>query len=238
MKSLKAIVDEVKIDLKQFTDDNRINYLEEYIEAKADDLRATLIRQDIDNRKGYAAMEFYTPTCCLDVTCVKQGCIIDGVNIPSGVTLWQVALPPLIEDVREYNIKYLGQDSFDKPFKLLSLSGFQNVIGDIWNKKTTYACMIGNIAYLKNMPSMGLNKVCCIGLWQSPTQLCDYNYATTMYPVPSDYQLKVLLKRDILSSWGYIYEDKQNNLKDDGIIPPNAAKSNSQMPTEERSNDE
>ena len=135
MKPLKAIIDEVKIDLKQFTDDNRINYLEEYIEAKADDIRATLIRQDIDSRKGYASLDFYQAIDCIEVHCEEKGCKVDDVCIPSGTVIWVAELPPLIEDVREYDLKYLGLDNLNTPFTRVNLSGFQNIMGDIWNKK-------------------------------------------------------------------------------------------------------
>ena len=46
MRPLKQIIDEVKIDLKQFTNDDRINYLDKYLQEKADDIRATLIRSE------------------------------------------------------------------------------------------------------------------------------------------------------------------------------------------------
>jgi hypothetical protein len=237
MKPLKQIIDEVKIDLKQFTDDNRINFLEEYIESKADDIRATLIRQDIDNRKGYASLDFYQHVCCLEVKCHERGCKIDDVFIPSGTIIWEVELPPLIEDIREYDLKYFGTDNFENPFTRLNLSGFRSVEGDKWNKKNTYFVKIGNVAWIKNLPSSGSARVCAMGIWQQPTKLCSYSYEKSMYPVPSDYQLKILLKRDILTSWGYIYEDKHNNNQDNSIIPPAAAKSNQQQPTDSQ-NDE
>ena len=237
MKPLKQIIDELKIDIKAYTDDNRINYLDDYVQDKADDIRATLIRQDIDNRKGYASLDFYQPNCCLDVECIKQGCTIDGVVIPSGTVIWKIDMPALIEDVREYDLKYLGTDDYDHPFTRLNLSGFRNIAGVIWYKNNVYFVKIGGTVWLKNLPTSGIAKVCAIGIWQQPTKLCDYNYATSMYPVPSDYQLKVLLKRDILTSWGYIYEDKQNNNKDDSIIPPAAVKANQNQPTDSN-NDE
>ena len=33
MRPLKQIIDEVKIDLKQFTNDDRINYLDKYLSS-------------------------------------------------------------------------------------------------------------------------------------------------------------------------------------------------------------
>jgi len=219
MKPLKTIIDEVKIDIKAFSDDQRIVNLDEYIQEKADDIRATLIRAELTNSGSLDPKYYGNPVCCVEIECVQQSCEIHGVDIYSGTVLWKTNnLPALIGGVGDKDIIYLGSDNLQSSFKRVSLSGFANSDGDIWNSNNPMYFISGNIAYFKNLPTSGSKFICAIGLWQKPTSVCSYNLATDIYPVPSDYKLKILLKQDILKSWGFNLEDNKPNAKDESSV--------------------
>jgi hypothetical protein len=140
---------------------------------------------------------------------MQQGCIINGATLPSGTVLWRTNnMPNLIEGVGDKDIQYLGLDNYSKNFKRVNLSSFINSKGDIWNQNDVLYYITGNTAYFKNLPTSGAKFICVMGLWERPTSLCNYNLMTDIYPVPSLYKLKVLLRMDILKSWGYINEQK------------------------------
>ena len=204
MLSLKKIIDEIKIDLKDFKGSDRINYLDKLLQAKTNAIRATLIGSEFKT-KGKVNDAYYLPTCCIEITCQTQGCIVDGVIVPSGIVLWQTNnMPNLIEEVGDLNIKYIGLDNYSKPFKRVSLSSFINSDGDIWNKHDVLYYIMGNTAYFKNLPSAGIKFICVSGLWEAPTSICNYNLMTDVYPVPSVDKLKIMLRMSIMKSWGWL----------------------------------
>jgi hypothetical protein len=207
MRPLKQIIDEVKIDLKQFTNDDRINYLDKYLQDKSDDIRATLIRSEIATT-GRVDEKYYMSVCCIEVECLQQGCVINGVLIPSGTVIWKADLPDLIEGIGEADLKYLGLDDYQHDFKRVGLSSFANSSGDIFNDSSIMYHIFGNTAYFKNLPTSGIKFLCALGLWSKPTSVCNYNYMTDIYPVPSVNKLKMLLRMEVLRSWGYVTEKK------------------------------
>lgn len=225
MRPLKQIVDEIKIDLKQFTDDDRINYLDKLLQDKVNDVRATLIRSEFTTERRIDD-KYYQPNCCTEITCVQQACTINGVSVPSGTVIWQTdGMENLIEGVGNNDIKYVGLDNYSCNFKRVSLSAFINSSGDIWNNDVLYHVM-GNTLYFKNLPSSGIKFVCVTGLWERPTSICNYNLMEDIYPVPSLYKLKILVRNDILKSWGYINEEKVPTGEDQTIsLPVTATKS-------------
>lgn len=226
MKPLKYIIDAVKIDLKQYTDDDRISYLDDYLIEKADDIRATLIRAEYVT-DGRLDEKYYQSTCCIEVECLNQGCVINGTTIPSGTVIWKADLPSLISGVGYYDLKYLGLDDYQTPFKRVSLTSFTNSGGDIWNQKDVYFHITGNTAYFKNLPTSGIKFICGIGLWAKPTSLCNYKLATDIYPVPSTNKLQVLMRMDVLKSWGYVLGDTKHTGKDETLSPTTVAKDTS-----------
>lgn len=207
MRPLKQIIDEVKIDLKQFTNDDRINYLDKYLQEKADDIRATLIRSELTST-GRLDDKYYQSACCITVECLQQGCVINGTMIPSGTVLWKAELPALIEGIGEADLKYLGLDDYEHDFKRVGLTSFANSSGDIFNASSPMYHIIGNTAYFKNLPTAGIGYICALGLWSKPTTVCNYNLMTDIYPVPSVNKLKMLLRIEVLRSWGYVTADK------------------------------
>lgn len=226
MRPLKLLIDEIKIDLKQFTDDDRINYLDEYLQDKADDIRAALITSEY-NTTGRLDDKYYQNACCIEVECLKQGCEIDGHCMPSGTVIWKTKnLPYLIEGLSSYSdLRYLGTDDYQHNFKRVSLTSFMNSDGDIFNKHDVYYYMVGNTAYFKNLPTSGVHFLCAIGLWSKPTAVCKYDMMKDIYPIPSLYKFKVMMRMDILKSWGYVTTDKVPTGEDDTIeLPANAEK--------------
>jgi hypothetical protein len=198
-KSIKKIIESVREELGQYKLSDDFPIEDEYLLDKANDCRASLIRDVF--KSGVIDDNFYQEECCLEVNCVDAGCTINGTFIPSGNVLWYVDLPALVTDVAWYDVKYFGTVGFTNDFSRKNFFGWLHPEGNIWTANKPMFTIIGNRAYIKNLPTPGLRYLCMIGLFYNPTDICDYDLETDEYPVPSDITLQLLMKKDILSTW-------------------------------------
>ncbi len=208
MYSLNKIVEIVKEKVSGFNVRNTFPLTDEMIIDRINIIRELLIQQN----KKKLQDSFYSMTCCLDVVCEGQGCVINDEFIESNVTLYSIKLPTLITGVGSNDIRYLGLSGLIKNFDRVSLDNFIGNQYSVWTGRRPLYTIIGEIAYLKNIPTSGLQKLCLVGLVKDPVSLCDYNKEESEYPVPQGYKLELLVTQDILSGL-QIYPDELNDTR-------------------------
>lgn len=213
--SLKEIISMVQEELANFhlTDDFEIH--PKYLVELANTMRASLIKEEI-REKGINSM-YYQRVCCLEVECHRMGCTIDGVFVPSSSVIWEVKLPPLVQEAGDKAILYIGTDEFKQGWAPLSFAAWMSIEGNQWTSLMASYTRIGESVWIKNAPTSDLKYICAIVLMLNPTDACDWNDETTQYPVPDVYKLKILMKKDILSTYG-LPKDKQHDATDTGNV--------------------
>jgi hypothetical protein len=223
-KTLPRIIESVREELSNYhlTDDFPMPY--EYLVDKAIDAREALIKEEIDAGKTLDS-RYYQKVCCLEVTCHREGCTVNGQFIPSGSVTWEVKLPKLISGVGWLSILYLGTDEFKKSFTRKEFDAWMNLSGNIWTSTNPTFAVVGNSAYLKNMPTSDFKYICAILLLSNPVDSCEWKEDENEFPVPSDYKLQLLMVKDILSKFG-VPKDKQDNATDPGAIAQPNTKEN------------
>lgn len=210
-RPLIAIVDAIKIDLKQFTDDNRLNTLDGLIIDKLHDFRATLIREELTRQK-YVDAKYYQKDDKIAVDCMQNSVTVAGILLKSKNTIWKAILPTLIENVNGKEVLYLGIDGFDRKFQSRTLQSFLSLKFSRWTDKETIYTVYGNTAIFKNLPTKGLKYLTGLFLYKYPTDAPGFTINSD-YPVPSATKLQMLVKKDILATWN-IQEDRINDAMD------------------------
>ena len=195
-------------------DDFPIPY--EYLVDSANDMRKVLIKEEF--RAGRIDQRYYQRMCCLELECHRFGCTVDGVFVPSSSVIWEVKLPSLVAGVGDLDILYLGTDQIgtdyvNEGFIRKNFIGWQNLSGNMWTGTKPHFTTVGQYAYIKNPPTSDFKFLCIIALLDNPIAACDWNDDSMEYPVPDDYKLRLLMKKDILSTYG-LPQDKINDATD------------------------
>ncbi len=213
MASLKELVYMVSEELSNFhlTDDFEIT--PKYLVGLANKMRMTLINEEI-KAKGINAA-YYQRVCCLEVECHRMGCTINGIFYPSTSIIWEVKLPKLISAAGDKAILYVGTDQFLSGWTPMSFAAWMSIEGNQWTSRLPSYTRVGSSIWLKNAPTSDLKYICAILLLASPIDSCDWNDETSEYPVPDEYKLTLLMKKDIMSTMGFP-KDKQHDATDPG----------------------
>lgn len=196
MKSLKQIAESIRIDLKQVTDESYLDQKEEYLYDKINGIRASLIRETL-KEDGSLDSSFYQDYG-FDVETLQEF----HFNITSSVKTFYLDLPFLVPGIGMKSLRYVGDDDFTTPgFKIGSMSEMQSSDGALYTSQKPIASVIGNKCILKNIPK-GTRKLFVIGLYMNPLDVVGFD-ENSPYPVPSTYKLEMLVKKDLLSTWGF-----------------------------------
>ena len=211
------------------SDDNRID--EEWVIDKMFDIRAILIRQEFE--RGRLSGDFYTRKCCLEIECRDVVC--NGVH--SGVQEYYVELPTLVSGLGWANISYLGLVDWKTPFDRLTTSEYMSLDFNEWTHNRPSYYIINNEAIITNLPTTGTKYLCISGIFANPQTICDWDNEED-FPLPDHliHQLELIVKKDILSSYG-IPVDPINNANDDttvGMTSKQAQQVQSQMADEQK----
>lgn len=204
--TIQEIVEIVKEKVTAFHVTDTFNITDEIIINRINVIRELLIQQ---NKNKIQSM-FYSEVCCIDVLCEEQECEVNGELLSSGEMLHYAELPELISGLGGLELKYLGGAGFNDKFSEVSFDNLFNQYGR-YSKKIKQFSRVGNRAYFANLPK-GISKICLVGLVKDPISLCSYNKEKTIYPVPQEYKLELLVVQDILSSYG-IKPDELNNTR-------------------------
>jgi len=197
-KSINKIVESIMIDLKQITDESFLATKRNYIIDKIHAIRASLIRESLNDTK-HIDKQFYT-LWQGEITCQHRSVTINNLVFTSKTDLYTATVPTLIQDVGERNISLLGDDTFSMTFIMKTLSGFQASLYNIYTHGMPLATLVSNTLLLKNVPKSMIVVYGYI-LPYDPTEIDGFTNDSD-YPCPSIYKLEMLLKKDLLSSWG------------------------------------
>jgi len=184
----------------KLTDDSLLD--PEFIEDQMDIMRASLIREDFDNKK--MSDEYYQIVDCLEVQCESASeCTIDGITIESNEKFYYVNLPTLVTKIEWKNIKYLGTDKFGtrNNFVRKTLSGYIASAGNRYTGHNPLYTVVGEQAVLKNLPSLSPKFLTMVAILNDPLTACNYD-AEDDYPVPSVNKLQLLVLKQVLSAYG------------------------------------
>lgn len=222
-KTLQKIIDSIKVDLRQFSDDDLLSDLDEYIADKCHSIRETLIREEFEKLR-YIDDKYYQFSNCIEVVCERGSCLINGIPITMPFVIWKAELGKLMSGVALNDIKYLGTGDFSNPFSRLSFDNFALAEGSgIYTANEPSYTIVGETALLKNLDEK-TRLLFGVLLHSNPISACSYS-EEQVYPVPSEYKLELLVKMDILRSWG-IPADVLNDAR--GAVQTPAQKQNVQ----------
>ena len=220
MSTINEIVHKIKERHASFyvTDDYKVD--DELIISMMNDIRATLIRED-KVRNGFISSDYYQMNCCYEIECIQGSCTYQGEEVPDGNPTYQVKLNGLIQGIGVSNIIYAGNKIGTMQFHIMTNNQYYGSEGRMWTQDKPAATKIGDILYLKNLPTEGFKFICLNELLSDPRTACDWRTDESQYPVPSETKLvDMVLYRIMLS--GRTPDDKVNNAADD-TVPPKAA---------------
>ena len=78
--------------------------------------------------------------------------------------------------------------------------------------------ILGQYALIKNLPK-GISLLKLIALFHNPADACSYVEDETSYPTTSEYQLELLVKKDLLSTWNIPFEERNDTTGKITLIP-------------------
>ncbi len=206
-KSLKKIVYSIKEELTGYNITDDVVFSNEYLIDKINDVREVIIKEHF--KESGIDGQFYQTICCLEVKCFEHGCTLNGKFYKSGSIYWYVELPALIESVGWKNIMYFGLDDFKTQFARNSFDAYLSNEGALWTSKMPIYTVVDGKAILKNLPTPGLRYICIMALLQNPQDACNWDEESP-YPVPDVHKLELLVKKDIMSLYGVIPDEKHD----------------------------
>lgn len=225
-KTLKQHVDSVYEAIYGFhmSDDSELPT--EYVRDKIIDVNVRLVQDHY--KSGLSLDGLYQHICCIEVECVQNSCVIDGVTVLSGTVMWKAEIPNLVQSVGDKNIAYLGTDDWKNNFTRVSMPGFIAGNKFDWTKGTLYT-VVGNVIYFKDLPTTGIKLLCMSGILTNPTTACNWNSDTSIFPTPDPYKLELLVKKDILATFPGIGHKNSNDASDELGTMPEQQKPNQQQ---------
>lgn len=215
-KTLAKIIDSIKIDLKVFVDDHWLANLDEFLADKIDGINNTLIRQEFNN-KGFVDEAYYQEHNCLEVECHENSCTIENVVFKFKGELHKVSFPRLLSGIGDKNIFYFGMMDLMHNFTRGSFDDLHAIEYRRYTSTDPVYTTIGDHALIRNLPK-GVARLSLVGLFASSVDACTFDKDTTPYPTPSEYNLELLVKKDLLSTWNIPFEER-NDTKGVILVP-------------------
>lgn len=217
MATVNEILHQVKERDSSFniTDDYKVD--DELIIAMMNNTRSTLLRE-LYNDKGYISAEFYQMNCCYEIECVEGFCEYNGVEIGDGEFGYQVKLKPHVTGLNGLEIRHIGNRLGSLKFTKMSFDSFNSLESRKWTPKTKAATIVGDLMFLKNIPTAGMKFVCLLELLEDPRTACDWRNDESTYPVPSAQKLIDMVLYRLMTS-GRVPDDKLQNAAADTADP-------------------
>lgn len=214
--TLEKLIDAILIDLKVDSKDDRLINLHEFIADKIHAFNQTLIRQQF-TRTRKIDENLFSKVDCLETECVSTTCTIDGVTFTSKSDMFTVTIPDLVEGVGAMNIKYFGKVNFSENFTKKSIQGLKYMEGNLYTGHKPAYARVGNTFLIKNLPTQGTRVLSALLLLKNQVTACNWK-STDEYKTPSESQLQILVKKDLLSTWNIPY-DEVNDGRGTVIVP-------------------
>lgn len=201
MKTQRKIIYSVIEFMSGFvvTDDSPFD--EQLIADKIDDVRATLIKQEWNDKKSIN--DLYFQEYEVDIK-VRE--IIDRHN-QQNIIQFTVEFPELLAAVQWDNIKYLGKKDLSKRYNRRNLNGFMN------GQHRRYSS--NEVDYVVTGPSKALIRnereakdIVTIALFKNPSDVS--KSLDVIYPVPDVTKLEMIVKQELSAALG-IKSDEDND---------------------------
>lgn len=181
------------------TDDTLLDY--DYLKDKFIAFHPTLVKEAYDQRLPLDG--FYQSISCVEITCEKGSCTIDGIVFPVNKAYFKAILPSLVKTIGSNSIRYFGVDGLSKGLTRVSLDGYRLSDHARFTSSEAIYCLVGDTAIIKNLPTMGMSLATLVGILSDPTKACDWPVGDAQeFPTPSAAKIMYLVKRDILTSVG------------------------------------
>jgi hypothetical protein len=147
--------------------------------------------------------------------CFKHSCTINNIEFTSNYVNHYVDIPETINGLSK-PIRYIGNDSGKKYTEVTLTEFFEVQHLEVGSFLPVYTRQ-GNKLFFRNTPTSGQIFVCMDIIPFDPRTLCETDYSKIDFPVPSEYNLEILVTKDILSSMG-IFIDETSNEDDDRSV--------------------
>lgn len=184
----------------QVTDDNPID--PELISKKMDDVRATLIKQEL-TQDGYVNDLYFQ---MVDVVIDKEN--IDPKN-EIDIKQFYVLFPELIPNVGWANIRYLGKNDLRQKYNRRTMDGYISGSSRRWSSNMIDYTVIGpSKALIRN--EKVAKDIIVIGLFKSPLDIKGFT-EDSQYPVPDPFKFEMIVKQDILAGLGVKSDEKNDS---------------------------
>lgn len=190
------MVEELVVDLRHAIPLKDLVKQKEWIADKMDGIRETLIRQEY-NQKGKLDDRYYQMIDCTQISCLGRSCEINGQTVTATTDIYSGSLPGLVPGLMDKDIKFVSDAGIQHTATRMNFKGFVKAKLQYVDDPFCYS-IIGSTIYLKNLPTDGLKFISMAGILTKPSTACNWK-STDLYPVPSAYKLKLLVKQDILS---------------------------------------
>lgn len=210
MASLAEIGFSIRNSLTGFvsSDDERMDI--EFIYYKIRAIRGVLLNQLVSENSALDG-SWYQRINCLELKCDKIVC--NSVGLDESYSY--VDLPHT--EAVSGGLVYLGSADFTTSWQQISWLGFQFSDGSQMNGRLPIYTVIGDRAFIKNLPTDCSKYVGLVGILENPIGDGCYTLKENEdYPIPSNqlYKLELLVKKDIMSTL-QIPADQFNNANDD-----------------------
>jgi len=209
MAKFKELIWGVIEDLKGYnvTDDNLLS--EDIIAAKMNNIRVTLLGQETMLVESY-----YQHYPCLEVKCEKDQCTYNGITV-KGKKIYYVDAPEIVGSLGRVAIKYLGDSEYKDRYSEVDITQFDKIGAMPYGTHKRYFARIGNRIFLNGLDLDVGKMLTLVAIFYDPRCVLDcFHGEDVEYPVPSEYKLQLMTKKDVLSSYG-IPSDVLNNAADD-----------------------
>lgn len=197
VKTLNDIVDSVEYSLSNYQLNGDFRVTKEFIRDKVIDIRTAIVRE-IKNRNKSIPPAFYEERI-FDVSPGPDKKFMQE-EIEATVTLSEI-----IHSLGFEAVMYFGVQGFKRKFDQHSIEGLLTLKHDEYTGLRPAFAVLGNKAYIKNMPTAGMKKVSVLAVWANPLE-------DKLFPMPRDYKIEVMVKKDILSSFGIRIDEQKDEL--------------------------
>lgn len=197
MATFKELIYSVIEDVKGYnvTDDNLLH--PDLIASLLNSIRMTLIGQEKMLHSSY-----FQRYPCLEVKCEKGSCVVDGLRV-YGDKIYYVDPPPILQSLGKASISFLGSEGFKVRYSEIDITQFDKSDHMPYGLNNKFFARVGGRIFLKNYNPDDGKKLLLIALFSDPRDVLTCIEGDDIeYPVPSEYKLRIMAKKDILSSLG------------------------------------
>lgn len=196
--SLNQLVESLIVELSDVYPLKRLVRTKEFLADKIEEMRITLLRDEYRTNRVIDE-PYYQVVNCLELVCLDNTCTVGNVTFTSKTDIYEISIAPLITGIGFDNIKYLGDLELKQMFYRRTLKAFIEYKPQYARPRPIFT-LLENKLLIKNLPTKGMYFLKGALLYQKVSTACNWR-STANYPTPSPYKLKLLVKKDLLSTY-------------------------------------